>query len=82
MQYWGMRMEIEGIAMVSNKRSQDAPEKRAAAVSIEDALARLSKEDSKLGERMLNAAVAGTAPRERHRFPSSGCFTSNDLDWY
>jgi hypothetical protein len=30
----------------------------------------------------LNAAVAGTAPRERHRFPSSGCFTSNDLDWY
>ena len=35
---------------------QDAPVTCAA---IEDALARLSNEDSKLGERMLNAAVAG-----------------------
>jgi iron-sulfur cluster repair protein YtfE (RIC family) len=54
-----MRMEIEGIAMVSNKRNQDAPAECAAAASIEDALARLSNEHSKLGERMLNAAVAG-----------------------
>jgi len=45
--------------MLSNKRNQDAPEKCAPAASVEDALARLSNEDSKLGERMLNAAVAG-----------------------
>ena len=45
--------------MVSNKRNQDAPAECAAAASIEDALARLSNEDSKLGESMLNAAVAG-----------------------
>src|SRR5271156_2204530 len=54
-----IRMDDEGIAMLSNKRNQDAPEKCAPAASVEDALARLSNEDSKLGERMLNAAVAG-----------------------
>ena len=54
-----MWMEDEGIAMLSDKCNQDAPGKSAAAANVEDALARLSKEDSKLGERMLNAAVAG-----------------------
>jgi Hemerythrin HHE cation binding domain len=54
-----MWMEDEGIVMLSNKRNQDAQDKCAISASVEDALARLSKEDSKLGERMLNAAVAG-----------------------
>ena len=35
------------------------PGKCAAAARVEAALARLSVEDSKLGERLLNAAVAG-----------------------
>ena len=45
--------------MMTNKRNQDRPEKCAAAARVEAALARLSLEDSKLGERLLNAAVAG-----------------------
>jgi Hemerythrin HHE cation binding domain len=53
------RMRDEGTTMLSNKPNQDRPEKCAAAARVEAALTRLSGEDSKLGERMLNAAVAG-----------------------
>ncbi len=47
------------IAMAMNKEIQAQPEKCAMAERIEAAVARLSLEDSKLGERLLNAAVAG-----------------------
>jgi hypothetical protein len=52
-------MEDEGIVMLINKRNQDAQGNCVKSARVEDALTRLSHEDSKLGERMLNAAVAG-----------------------
>ncbi len=42
-----------------NKPNQDRLEHKLAAPQVEAALARLSNEDSKLGERLINAAVAG-----------------------
>jgi len=45
--------------MLTNKPNQNRPEKNAAAAQVEAMLTRLSREDSKLGERMLDAAVAG-----------------------
>jgi hypothetical protein len=45
--------------MLTNKPNQDRSEKNAAAAQVEAMLTRLSREDSKLGERMLDAAVAG-----------------------
>jgi len=45
--------------MSPNKSNQNRLEKDAATARIEAALARLSYEDSKLGECLLNAAVAG-----------------------
>jgi hypothetical protein len=52
-------MVKEGTMMLTNKRNQDRPENDAAAAQVEAMLARLSREDSKLGERMLDAACAG-----------------------
>jgi hemerythrin-like domain-containing protein len=49
----------EGIAMLTNKDNKNRAEKCASAARVEAVLARLSREDSKLGDRMLNAAVAG-----------------------
>jgi len=45
--------------MSPNKSNQNRPEKDVATARVEAALARLSHEDSKLAERLLNAAVAG-----------------------
>jgi hypothetical protein len=53
------RMRNEETTMLSNKLNQERPEKGAAATQVETMLARLSREDSKLGERMLDAACAG-----------------------
>jgi Hemerythrin HHE cation binding domain len=47
------------MAMNMNKEKQAQPDKCVMAERIEAAIARLSVEDSKLGERLLNAAVAG-----------------------
>ena len=45
--------------MLTNKDNKNRAEKCASAARVEAVLARLSREDSKLGDRMLNAAVAG-----------------------
>ena len=45
--------------MLTNKTNLDRPERCAASARVVDALKRLSLEDSKLGERLLSAAVAG-----------------------
>ncbi|MGH7925502.1 MAG: hemerythrin domain-containing protein [Candidatus Binatus sp.] len=45
--------------MLTNKTNQARPEKCVATAQLEAALARLSLEDSKLGEHLLKAAVAG-----------------------
>jgi hypothetical protein len=47
------------MTMAMNKTNNVRPGKCAAAERVEAALKRLSVEDSKLGERLLNAAVAG-----------------------
>jgi Hemerythrin HHE cation binding domain len=45
--------------MLTNNLNQNLPDKNLTTARVEAALARLSLEDSKLGERLLNAAVAG-----------------------
>jgi len=45
--------------MPTNNQNQDRSEKAVATTRVEAALARLSHEDSTLGKRLLNAAVAG-----------------------
>jgi hypothetical protein len=47
------------IAMPMNKPNQDRLEQKIPTARVEAALTRLSKEDSKLGESLINAAVAG-----------------------
>jgi hypothetical protein len=47
------------IAMPMNKPNQDRLEQKIPTAQVEAALARLSKEDSKLGESLISAAVAG-----------------------
>jgi hypothetical protein len=47
------------MAMVTNKQDHDLLETKRATAQVEATLVRLSKEDSKLGERLINAAVAG-----------------------
>jgi hypothetical protein len=47
------------ITMPMNKPNQDRLEPKIPTAQVEAALARLSKEDSKLGESLINAAVAG-----------------------
>src|SRR5580693_4289987 len=47
------------MAMVLKMENGDQIDQKLATAEVEAALARLSNEDSKLGERMLNAAVAG-----------------------
>src|SRR5271167_5168745 len=45
--------------MALNKENVDQLDQKPATSDVEAALARLSTEDSKLGERLINAAVAG-----------------------
>jgi hypothetical protein len=47
------------MAMVLNKENGVQLDQKLATAEVEAALARLTKEDSKLGERLINAAVAG-----------------------
>jgi hypothetical protein len=47
------------MAMVLNKENGDRLDQKLATAEVEAALARLTTEDSKLGERLINAAVAG-----------------------
>jgi hypothetical protein len=47
------------MAMSVNKENQDQLDQNRAAAQVEAVLARLSNEDTKLGERLVNAAVAG-----------------------
>jgi hypothetical protein len=47
------------MAMPMNKPNQDRFEQKIPTAQVEAALARLSNEDSKLGESLINAAVAG-----------------------
>jgi hypothetical protein len=49
----------KGTAMLAGELNRDAIEQGAATAKVEAALARLNSDDSKLGERLLNAAVAG-----------------------
>ena len=47
------------IAMALEKEHGDHLDRKAATAEVEAALARLTSEDSRLGERLINAAVAG-----------------------
>src|SRR5258708_27572713 len=48
-----------GVAMAVKKENSVQLDQKLATAQVEAALARLSNEDSKLGERLINAAVAG-----------------------
>jgi len=54
---WHVRCNVDGVAV--NKENRDQLDQKLATAEVEAALARLTNEDSKLGERLINAAVAG-----------------------
>ena len=54
---WHVRCNVDGVAL--NEENRDQLDQKLATAKLEAALTRLSNEDSKLGERLINAAVAG-----------------------
>ena len=56
---FGAEHLAEQIAMVLSKENRAQLDQKLATAKVEAALAQLSNEDSKLGERLINAAVAG-----------------------